>query len=274
MNRVTLKKIIRDITVWKISLFGIAYLYRWVLRKKGPLVRIVVFHDVPDAVWFESMIATLAKKYALISPTDFYEGRLDPERINVLVTFDDGYASWVNVAAPILKKYTCTALFFVSSGLLQGAHDTHMTETFMRTHLRISPKHALSWEGARALLQGGHSLGGHAVTHADLTQCTRDERVSEITNDKVAIEVAVGHMLTDFAYPFGTAHHVNREVAEDVVRAGYVRAYTAISRFAYPPYTLYIPRMCIENATTPKQLARWVEGAYDLFDMMKTLCVR
>ncbi len=274
MNRATLKKNIRDITVWKISVFGMTWLYRYLIRKRGPLVRIVVFHDVPDAVWFESMVETLAKKYTLISPSDFYAGALDAARINVLVTFDDGYASWVDVAAPILKKYACTALFFVSSGLLQGAHDAHMTETFMRTHLRISPKLPLSWEGARTLLREGHSLGGHAATHADLTRSTRDERVFEIANDKVAIEVASGQMLTDFAYPFGTVHHVNREVAEDVVRAGYHRAYTAISRFAYPPHTLYIPRMCIENATTPKQLARWVEGAYDLFDMMKTLCVR
>ncbi len=274
MNRATLKKNIRDITVWKISVFGIAWLYRLLVRKKGPLVRIVVFHDVPDAVWFESMIATLAKKYALISPREFYEAQHDTTRINVLVTFDDGYASWVDVATPILKKYNCTALFFVSSGLLQGAHDVHMTESFMRTRLHISPKRALSWEGARALLHSGHSLGGHGATHADLTQCMRDDRVSEIANDKVAIEVATGEMLTDFAYPFGTTHHVNREVAEDVLRAGYSRAYTATSRFVYPPYTLYIPRMCIENATTPTQLERWVEGAYDLFDMMKTLCVR
>lgn len=267
----TLKQSIRNGIVELFSVLGVAALYRQKIRREGPLVRIVVFHDVPDVAWFESMIEALVDSCHVISPAEFHTEIFDPVRVNVLVTFDDGYQSWITVALPILQKHNVKALFFVSSGLIDVADDQAKVYTFMRDQLLISSRPALGWEGVRHLREAGHTIGGHARTHANLTKLAHEALVAEIQTDKHTLESKLGTTLTDFAYPFGTKAHVNDAVVDAVRDAGYVRAYTAISRFATNPETFYIPRMCIETGLSRRSLKRWINGAYDLFDMVKML---
>lgn len=263
------KRAIRDGVVTLMAALGFAALYRAREQKKGPLVRIVVFHDVPDALWFESMIKTLAETYAVITPQAFRDGQFDCARINVLITFDDGYRSWTDVAMPILKKYSLEAVFFVSSALIDVAEDPAQVAAFMENQLHISPRPALSWSGVHMLTAAGHTIGGHARTHANLTELTLEQLRHEVISDKETIEAALKNTLTDFAYPFGTSNHVNADAAALVAAAGYTHAYTAISGFAAGVETLHIPRMCIESDSTPQRLKWWVEGAYDLFNALR-----
>lgn len=236
-------------------------------------MRIVVFHDVPDRIWFESMIRTLTESFYVISPEMFQAHTFDTARINILITFDDGYASWETVALPVLSKYNLKALFFINSGLIDSARDRAKVTSFMREQLHITPREALSWEGVKKLHVAGHTIGGHARTHKNLASIDGEEVEQEIRTDKVRIEEQLGVKITDFAYPFGTEKHVN-ETARAVARAvGYTHAYTAISRFVTKKETFSIPRMCIETDLTPSALKRWISGAYDLFDMIKRLFV-
>lgn len=264
----------RDSIIFLLSATGKSWLYRKFLKRKGPLVRIVVFHDVPERVWFESMIATLKNAYNVITPEDFYTDTLDAEKINVLVTFDDGYQSWVDVALPVLQKYEVRGIFFINSGLIDVADNQSAVDTFMKENLRITPKPALSWKGVRALVAGGQTIGAHARTHANLAGLQDTELEREIADDKRVLEGQLSQVVSDFAYPFGTPRHMNAEVILTVRDAGYTRAFTAISRFVPQGETFMIPRMCIETGLSPKQLKRWVEGGYDLFTMIKNICVR
>lgn len=251
-----------------------SWCYRKFVRRKSPLVRIAVFHDVPNAEWFESMIEALMSVYHVISPEDFYTDTLDAEKINVLVTFDDGYQSWVDVALPVLEKYGVKGIFFINSGLIDVAENQTKADAFMSENLLITPRPALSWNGVRALAGRGHTIGGHARTHANLATLQSSELEQEIADDKRVLEGQLSRPVTDFAYPFGTVRHMNAEVILTVRDAGYKRAYTAISRFVPKGETFLIPRMCIETGLTPRQLRRWVGGGFDLFSMIKNICVR
>jgi peptidoglycan/xylan/chitin deacetylase (PgdA/CDA1 family) len=265
---------IRDLIIWKMSFFGYAFLYRVYHKRKEPLVRVVVFHDIPDRAWFEGMVRTLVTHFHVISPEEFHGRVFDSSRINVLITFDDGYASWGTVGLPVLAQYGCRALFFVSSGLIEASEDTKKVEVFMRERLLIQPRPALSWEGVRTLVREGHTIGGHAYTHADLTTLDGAALAHEIEMDKEVLETALKVPVLDFAYPFGTPRHVHEAGVRAVQNAGYRFGYTATSRFVSPDETFCIPRMCIESEATPRVLIRWMKGAYDLFDMMKKICVR
>lgn len=270
----SLKHSIRDIVIFLFSVFGIVWWYRYQKKGQGNLTRIVVFHDVPDAVWFESMIQTLAEQFHIITPEEFKGGKLRSGLINVLITFDDGYASWQNVAVPILLKYQVKALFFVNSGLVERAHHDTDVATFMRDALRIAPRPALTPQGLQALKDAGHTIGSHSRNHADLTKLLPNELRSEIEEDKRALESTLNIPITEFAYPFGTAHHVNESVVNAVRDGGFDRAYTAISGFATSEGQTYrMPRMCIETDLSSHQLRRWVEGGYDLFSRMKDICM-
>lgn len=274
MHKNILKHHFRDLSIVSFVLLGCTWVYRWLCKRKGPLVRIVVFHDVPDATWFESMIGALTSAYNVITPEDYYSGTFNTEKINVLVTFDDGYESWVDVALPTLEKYGVKGMFFVNSGLVDVAENQTKADAFMKEHLLISPRPALTWNGVRALAGRGHTIGGHARTHAHLATLEGAVLEQEIADDKRVLEGQLSQTLSDFAYPFGTPRHLNAEVILTVRDVGYKRAYTAISRFVPEGETFLIPRMCIESGLTPKQLTRWVEGGFDLFTIIKNICMR
>jgi peptidoglycan/xylan/chitin deacetylase (PgdA/CDA1 family) len=274
MEHMNIRHILRNVIIAKFSYLGIAWVYRLVEKRHGPLTRIVVFHDVPDRTWFEAMLAVLVRETRVLTPEEFVAGIRDAERINTLITFDDGYASWIGVALPALERFSLKALFFINSGLLDAAPSPIETSEFMRESLHISPRKALSWEGAATLLEHGHAIGGHARHHQNLSKLDRKAVQDETLIDKLALESQLGITLTDFAYPFGTRKHFTEETIEAVRNVGYTRAYTAVSRFVRPQSeTFEIPRMCIEDVLTPQELRVWLRGGYDLFDMVKKLCV-
>jgi peptidoglycan/xylan/chitin deacetylase (PgdA/CDA1 family) len=84
---------------------------------------ILLYHGVPrhgygrhlDADSFERQIRFLMRHFRFVSPlTPELEDR-SAHRIPVALTFDDGYRSNAEVVAPILKKHSVPALFFVAS---------------------------------------------------------------------------------------------------------------------------------------------------------------
>ncbi len=268
MDLMKIKHNVRDILIFLFSLLGISWCYRKCIRR-GPLVRVVAFHDVPNGEWFESTITTLKDKFHLITPAEFYTKKFHTKKINILITFDDGYQSWVDTALSVLRTHGVTALFFINSGLIDTATNGTDTDTFMRERLRISPKKALSWEGVTSLHDAGHTIGGHTQSHPNLAEVSPEEIFQEIKNDKKNIEEKLEITVTDFAYPFGTHTHIPEGIASIVKEAGYTRAYTAMSGFVGVDETFMIPRMCIESDIAPRALTQWTLGAYDLFGMMK-----
>ena len=272
MKQRHIQKTIRNTLIAFFACSGIAFLYR-VFHKK-PHVRVVVFHNIVERDWFASMIETLIVEFHVLTPNDFFAQRFVKDRINVLITFDDGYASWKTLALPVLDTHNCKALFFVNSGLLDVAEDQKKTETFMKEKLLISPKEPLTWDDLKILSKTGHAIGGHTASHIHMGNTEFEIIKNEIALDKTSIESHIGQPITEFAYPFGTKQHVTK-VGSDIVKTlGYTRAYTAISRFVSDGDSYTISRMCIEDNLTKRQLTWWVSGAYDLFDILKSLCVR
>ncbi len=271
MKRNSIQKGIRNILITFFALSGVSSLYRKKYRE--PLVRIVVFHNIADAAWFESMIRVLTTDFHVVTPEEFVSKKFNNTKINILITFDDGYASWISEALPILKKYNAQALFFINSGLVDVSLNDEETAVYMKKRLHLFPKKALTWEGVRMLVKEGHMIGGHTRTHAHLGKASPKKTRREIDEDKKVIEAQIGKKITEFAYPFGTRRHVTELAKQEVQALGYSRGYTAISRFVSGD--LYAtPRMCIESGLSPRMLRWWVLGAYDLFDIVKSICAR
>lgn len=270
-----MKQILRNLCITLMSVLGIAFVFRVIQKKKGPLVRVVVFHDVDDASSFEETISFLHMHYHVISPQDFLESHFDDTRINVLITFDDGYASWVEVCLSILRAHTTQALFFVNSGLIDAYGSHEQVATYVRDRLLLgTSRKTLSWEGVRALKDGGHTIGGHTTTHARLSELSNEVARTEIEGDKRRLETVLGDVLKTFAYPFGEEHDYTADTRALVASAGYTHAFTTESAFVRPGDSYAIPRICIEDNMTTKRLARWVEGGYDIYTKIKKLCVR
>ena len=247
---------------------GVAKLYRMRVGKSAPLVRVLNLHDVAQVDRLADMLRFLRAHYHVVGPEECFRKELDPKRINVLVTFDDGYASWVNVVLPALSSLHIKALFFVSSGLLDVHGDEAARDRYVKERLLISTRETLSWNGLRALQCAGHTIGGHTTSHARLSLMQQHELRAEVANDKRQIETMLGTQLKAFAYPFG--EHATR--IESIVRdAGYTYAFCNKARFARFDSLLRIPRLFVEDDTSIAELKHGIEGGCDVYERMKTL---
>ncbi|HMP90062.1 MAG TPA: polysaccharide deacetylase family protein [Kiritimatiellia bacterium] len=114
---------------------GLFALNRWRTQKA---LRIFTYHGVQrcddpvlnydrlqvDPDLFEKQVAWIASRYRIISGTEFLSaieaGCQWPER-SALITFDDGYANNLEIAAPILKRYGLPAVVFITTGFVEGS---------------------------------------------------------------------------------------------------------------------------------------------------------
>ena len=94
----------------------IILMFHQVLERKDP-----VFPDVPDGRFFDKQMSWLAE-YCNVIP--LYEAALRlqdgtlPSRA-ACITFDDGYADNLEIAAPILSKHRLPATFFITGGAVE-----------------------------------------------------------------------------------------------------------------------------------------------------------
>lgn len=261
--------LIRDILISFFQYSGISYWYRLRQSKQGPLVRVLCFHDVADPKWFSGVIGLLNDRYHVVTPGQFYSHEFVDDKINILLTFDDGYKTWIDNCLPELEKFAFKGLFFVNSGLLDCAEDKTLRDEFYRSKLLISPKEPLTWEGVRRLKAAGHQIGGHTINHVRMSQVSAEEVTREVVTDKHRHEEMLNKTLVAFAYPFGTKKDYTKETMKQVGEAGYQYQFSAVSGFTQiSDISVLIPRTLIENNQSLLSIKSWIEGGYDVFNKL------
>lgn len=105
-------------------------------RHVGGSVVVLAYHRVADLSTdpqalavslehFEAQARMLAERYRVITLAEVTDGlarRRLPRRA-VAITFDDGYADNLHVAAPVLREHALPATIFVSSGYATGSRE-------------------------------------------------------------------------------------------------------------------------------------------------------
>jgi peptidoglycan/xylan/chitin deacetylase (PgdA/CDA1 family) len=139
-------------------------------------------------------------------PVAWFEAILDalPAR-GVGLAFDDGNASDIEHALPMLVRKERTARFFLLAGKI-GA-----------------PGH-VDAEGAGRLDAAGMRVGSHGCHHRDWRTLTTEELEEELEASRRTFAEVLGHDVTEAACPFGS---YDRRVLRAVRRAGYRRVYNS-----------------------------------------------
>lgn len=248
----------QDIVLSLLHLGGYSKVRNLALAVGGhPVTRFAMFHDVPDAAAarFDLNLRFLAQHTNVISLQDFLEGKVSQRQVNTVLTFDDGFRSWVSTVLPILKQLGLPATFFVSSGFV-GLTPSEQAD-FASQRLRLPPatsRHVagLSAQDVRALADAGFTIGGHTASHADLSAiCDADTIVKELAQDKQALERIIGRPVEYFAYPFGACRNQTHDLRALVAAAGYKAATTTAPGFNDPSTDRYLLRREIMAADMP-----------------------
>jgi len=113
-----------------------------------------------------------------------------PDRA-VTVTFDDGYASVLHEAAPVLLDAGAPAHLFLATGSV-GASEFDKRAAQM-----------LSWAQVERLAADSWLIESHTASHCDLRECSNARIASECEAAEGAIEARVGRKPLYFAYPLG-----------------------------------------------------------------------
>ena len=104
----------QDLALLLLYYLGYSRIRNLVFRlKQKPVTRIVMFHDIlPEASgFFKANLYFLKRHTNVVSLDDFFSGKLSSKKINVVITFDDGYKSWVTLAVPTLKELGYDAVY-------------------------------------------------------------------------------------------------------------------------------------------------------------------
>ncbi|MFI1563011.1 polysaccharide deacetylase family protein [Streptomyces sp. NPDC020490] len=128
------------------------------------------------------------------------------------LTFDDGYADFVDTALPLLRRFDCGATLFVLPGRLGG--DNAWDPLGPRKPL-------LTADGIRQAAAAGVEIGSHGLTHVDLTRADDATLAAEVRDSRSLLAELTGTPIAGFCYPYGT---VDRRAVAAVRDAGYAYA--------------------------------------------------
>lgn len=179
-------------------------------------LRVLLYHDIaPDEqIRFAAQLCWLSRTWTFVTPARFATMISGEEPIrgrNLLLTFDDGLASNRVVTEQILNPMGIKALFFVVSDLV-AIEDRLEARRFIAGHIYPGTRaeelpahwHNLGWADLEALLEQGHTIGGHTRTHARLALIDSEyELEQEIVASADTLEQRLGVPIDHFAYTFG-----------------------------------------------------------------------
>jgi peptidoglycan/xylan/chitin deacetylase (PgdA/CDA1 family) len=198
------------------------------------LVPVLVYHGLaPQArgrlvlaahTFAEQMRYLNAHGYRVIRLRDFVEFvalRRQLPRRSVVLTFDDGYKSFLLYAYPILKALQFPATLFVYTDYVG------------------SGRNALGWDDLRRLAREGFEIEAHSKSHEDLRRGpseSSDQYVrrmqAELRDPLASFKRQLDQTPRSLAYPYGAS---NAALLRLVKETGYAAAFS-VRREANPSY--------------------------------------
>ncbi len=215
--------------------------------------RVCPFTVAPHA-FAEQLDAVLELGCTSLTVSDFQRAksglRALPSR-PVIITFDDGFADFEEIALPALRERGLAATLYVTTGFLSGRPRHACARPF--------EDRMLAWSQLRGLRSAGVEIGAHSHTHPQLDTLPRSQADTEITLCKALLEDELQEPVATFAYPHGYASGAVRRLVRD---AGYDSACgvkNALSSTADD--TFWLARLTLRAATGLPELSGWLEGA-------------
>ena len=182
-------------------------------------------------------------------------GKRLPPRL-VALTFDDGFRSAYTAALPVLSEYGFVATIYPVAGRL-GRDNAWPGQPAGIPTLPL-----LSWDELGALVVAGWAVGGHTLTHPDLTALAVGEAEEEIAGGGRLLRDRLGVPVETFAYPYGRVDPAVRAEVAEHYRGACGTALDFVTGASDPFVLERIDAVCLEPAALVWLLDSVVMGGY------------
>lgn len=231
-------------------------------------LRVLNYHDTPQrsAEGLQQQLAFYLQHFDPAGPEDLdacLENRWTGGRARLLITFDDGYRSNYEVAAPLLEEHGFRAFFFLPEARIadnRAAADASFVASV------DEPEPRMCWAEVRDLKARGHAIGCHTRTHVRLADDLSPERLAdEITVAGSDIARKLGHPVDDFCWVGGEEWSYGAGAFEEIRRGGYRRVFMT-NLFPVLPGSspIWIQRTNVESSWPLDHVKFYLSGVMDL----------
>jgi peptidoglycan/xylan/chitin deacetylase (PgdA/CDA1 family) len=230
---------------------------------------ILTYHSIDDSrspisvsrAAFEQHVAWLASGRVRVTTVPELAS-IPSDQDAVAITFDDGFQSFADIAAPLLLSHGLPVTVFVVSSHVGGTNAWGGKPATGSPTLPL-----LGWREIEQLLRRGVDIGGHTRTHPHLSMLTHDEQVSEIVGGAREIEARTGRAPDAFAYPYGDVS----ESAAAIVRTHFRWACTTeLQPLGADDDAALLPRLDMYYFRGPGQLERWGSTRFKYYLSMRS----
>ena len=167
-----------------------------------------------------------------------------------VLTFDDGYADFMEHALPLLADFRARATAYVVTGYVGGWAQWLPFDQERRRPI-------MTWDDLRTAASCGVEIGSHGHRHIELDTVSPAVAEADVQASFAAL-TRQGLRPESFCYPFGYA---NRMVRDIVVRAGFHNACVVGRGLADPGQDLLrVRRLAIDGQTSTGALHARLQG--------------
>ncbi len=155
----------------------------------------------------------------------------------VLITFDDGYRDFYEVAWPILRRFGFTAEVFLPTDLVGG------TAGWDSAH--GAPADLMNWEEIRRAHAEGVHFGSHLASHALATGMDSETLLLEGVRSRSILERRLGCEVRSVAPPYGAC---DERVVRVLQSCGFTQIFTTDHELAtMDRWSATVPRIAISG---------------------------
>jgi len=197
------------------------------MQAKPNSLRILVYHLVlpQDRKSFEEHIRFLQDHYLLSPIPDIYEAACNPQTNGThraAITFDDGFRILMSDCLEVLQKHGVKATFLVPTGFVELWDQPALAGGFsLRAHYYKRPMEPMSPMDLKTLVELGHSVGSHGISHISISSMPRPRALKELKQSRQKIAAWTGEIPALFAYPYGHVSHAEGHPSAWVRETGY-----------------------------------------------------
>lgn len=168
-----------------------------------------------------------------------------PEKA-IIISFDDGFRSVYEKAAPIMKKYGLKGNIYLATGYMD------------------SDPEFMSWEMVEQLFNDGQfEMQAHTHNHADIRTLSREGMQEEINRSNELFEQHLGYIPKAFCMPYGAYNHSSIALLRECGSYRYILGSFYGRRSENKLEGRIVPRIGISDKDSLAVFAGKLNGAYD-----------